>query len=62
MNVKVNQDLCIGCGTCVSMCEEVFELDGEGKSQVKKSADLAKNQDCIKESVDACPVQAIEVK
>ncbi len=59
MSVKVNQELCIGCGTCVSLCEDVFELNEEGKSQVKTSADLAKNAECIKQSIDACPVQAI---
>ena len=44
------------------MCEEVFELDDEGKSQIKKKADLEKNKNCILESVDVCPVQAISVK
>jgi len=59
VSVKVNEDLCIGCGTCVSLCEEVFELNEEGKSEIKKDADLAKNAECIKQAGDSCPVQAI---
>lgn len=57
--VKVNKDVCIGCGTCVSVCPEVFELDKNNKSQVKKNADLEKNDGCIKDSIDQCPVSAI---
>ena len=60
MTVKVNADLCIGCGTCVSLCDEVFELNEEGKSVVKANADLEKNAECIKQAIESCPVQAIE--
>lgn len=60
MKPKIDKDLCIGCGTCVSLCGEVFELNDEGKSQVKKGADLKKNSACIKEAVEACPAQAIK--
>lgn len=61
MNIKINKDLCIGCGSCVSVCAEVFELDSEGKSVVKKGANLVKNSNCVKEAEEICPVQAIEV-
>ncbi len=54
---KVDQETCIGCGTCESICPEVFKLDSSGKSQVKKGA--PQDLPCIKEAVEACPVQAI---
>lgn len=56
--VKVDQDKCMGCGLCASICPEVFELKN-GKSQVKEKADLEKNEDCVKEAMDSCPAQAI---
>jgi ferredoxin len=56
--VKVNKEKCIGCGYCASVCPEVFELGEDGKSQVKKGADLQK--ECIKEAKEGCPVGAIE--
>lgn len=62
MSVKINKELCIGCGTCVSLCDKVFELSEEGKSQVKEGADLGKNADCIEQAATSCPVQAIEVE
>ena len=55
--LKVN-DSCIGCGACVSICPEVFELNENGKSIVKqKETDL----DCAKEAKETCPVGAIEI-
>lgn len=57
MNVKINDD-CTGCGTCASLCEEVFELKGE-KATVINGADMKKNAGCIKEAIEACPAEAI---
>jgi ferredoxin len=53
----VNRDVCIGCGTCESICPEMFCLDPEGKSEVIKEAG-----DCdIQFIIDSCPVGAISV-
>lgn len=55
---KVDQNLCVGCGSCVSVCPEVFELDEEiHKSKVKELESY--EQPCIKEAIDSCPVSAI---
>lgn len=55
---KVDEDKCIGCGACVAMCPEVFEMNSEGKSIVKKCEGVS--EDSIKLAVNSCPVQAIE--
>ena len=34
MKAVVDQDTCIGCGLCPSICEEVFELQDDGKAHV----------------------------
>jgi len=56
MAIKVDQDTCIGCGACVAICPSGFELNAEGKSQVKDE-----NADCAGKAAEACPVQAITV-
>ncbi|MDP6627973.1 MAG: ferredoxin, partial [Methanopyri archaeon] len=38
MSVSIDKDVCIGCGLCTSVCEEVFELGDDGKSQVIEGA------------------------
>jgi ferredoxin len=59
MSYKVNKEKCIGCGYCVSVCPEVFELGEDGKSKIKKDADFEKNKDCIKKAKSGCPTGAI---
>jgi ferredoxin len=54
----VNQETCIGCGTCESICPAVFKVNETGKAQVLE-ADYEANKECIKESINSCPVQAI---
>ena len=50
-------DTCVGCGTCVEICPEVFEIEGE-LAIIKKGADLSLDQKII-DSAEACPVEAI---
>lgn len=54
--IIVDQNLCIGCGLCVSTCPECFELKEDGKSYPK--ADECDNCN-IEEVILDCPVQAI---
>ena len=52
----VDQDLCIGCGHCVEVCPEVFEIVDE-KSEAARP-DRCGTCSC-QEAIDTCPVQAI---
>jgi len=58
--MKINQEKCIGCGLCVSLCPEVFELGEDGKAKIKEKTDLEKSKESIKEAKEGCPVSAIE--
>jgi ferredoxin len=59
--VKVNKEKCIGCGLCVSLCPDVFEIGEDGKSQIISGADFDKNEKCVKEAREGCPVSAVEI-
>jgi len=54
----VDQEKCIGCGTCVALCPEVFDLNKEGKSYVKNPEGKCN----LKEVVEACPAGAISIE
>lgn len=51
------EESCIGCGSCVEICPEVFELNGE-LAVVKSNADLSLDKKIV-EAAEACPVEAI---
>lgn len=59
MKPVVDQDLCIGCGLCSSVCPEAFEMNDDGKAQPIEGADFAAVEDGVKEAIESCPVQAI---
>lgn len=58
--IIVDKEKCIGCGTCVALAPEIFEMDNEGKSIVKKSPTI--NEETLKLAIDSCPSQAIIIK
>jgi ferredoxin len=52
--VSIDKEKCIGCGLCVQVCSEVFEIN-DGKAKVKSQKDVS----CVKEAIKSCPVKAI---
>jgi ferredoxin len=58
MAIKVNQEACIGCGACISLCPGTFQMNDQGKSEVVSQEDAA----CAKNAAQSCPVQAIVVE
>ena len=56
--IEVDREKCIGCGYCVSVCPEVFDLDKDGKCRIK---DKNSKKACAKEAAEGCPVEAIKI-
>ena len=60
MKVKVDNNMCIGCGACVGTCPEVFEISDDGYAVAKEvTEETAEN---AKEAASNCPVSAITVE
>ena len=56
--VYIDEDECIGCGSCVDICPEVFALDEEAeKSRVIKSE--GGPEDLIEKAMVECPMSCI---
>ena len=56
----IDWDECIGCGSCVEICPEVFELRDDDKAYVI-GEDKCGTCSC-EEAVDICPVEAITIE
>lgn len=60
--LKVNSDICIGCGLCVSQNEEYFEFNDEGLSTVKKEIISDDDKKDLLNIIESCPVSAIVIE
>lgn len=59
MKAVVDQDTCIGCGLCPSICEAVFQLEDDGKAHVIVDVVPSDEEDAAKDAESSCPVAAI---
>lgn len=60
MILKVNEDLCIGCGACAAIAPEVFELNDNGLAQAIMEPVAEEFVEVALEAKDSCPTSAIE--
>ncbi len=61
MKAYVDDDLCIGCGTCPEVCPDVFHMTDEG---IAHAIDGDIPEDVLgiaKQARDSCPVEAIDI-
>ncbi len=59
--LKVNKDVCIGCGACQAMVPEVFEIDDDGLAFVMDDAKINENKADVEEAIENCPTGAISM-
>ncbi|MEK7203196.1 MAG: ferredoxin [Patescibacteria group bacterium] len=57
MSITINNNLCIGCGTCEALCPNIFKINQQGKSEIISQTNSA----CAKNAVKSCPAQAIAI-
>jgi len=59
MKAKVDMETCLGCGLCVSLYPELFEIRKDGHSHVKEGVKIDEKK--LKEVMQSCPAGAIEL-
>ncbi|CEO89622.1 MAG TPA: ferredoxin [Syntrophaceticus sp.] len=60
MDVYVDPDLCISCGTCIDICPEIYDWDDEGRAQTTCDDIPEDLEECAQEALESCPVDAIK--
>ena len=59
MKVKVNKDVCIGCGACQAIVPEVFEIEDDGLA-IAKDIEISDDiKEDVIDAVEGCPTGAI---
>ncbi len=61
MKVRVDADLCIGCGLCESTCPEVYKMEGDKAVVIGAVVPKGVEETC-KKAAEECPVTAIIVE
>ncbi|HME44064.1 MAG TPA: ferredoxin [Syntrophorhabdales bacterium] len=61
MRVRIDGEACVGDGTCVEVCPEIFEMAGE-IARVKMEKVPDELQKSCREAADECVVEAIMIE
>lgn len=59
MKLSIDKDACISCGLCVSICEDIFEIESDGKAGVIRNPQDDSEMSLAREAIESCPVNAI---
>ena len=66
--IKLERDVCIGCGSCAAVCPKYFEMAEDGKSHVvgaeKQTIEELEIEkiECAETAAETCPVQCIHIE
>lgn len=58
MTVYIEEDECIGCGTCEEVCPEVFRLNVDTE-KAEVIMPEGGPEELIEEAIDSCPASCI---
>jgi ferredoxin len=61
MKVRIEKELCTGCGLCADTCPDVFVMSGD-TAEVKAAEVPANLVEQVKEAVANCPTEAIKAE
>jgi len=60
MEVRIDEELCTGCGLCEETCPDIFKMDEDKDIAILVKTDYDEyDEECIQEAVESCPSEAI---
>ncbi len=58
--IKHDDAKCIGCGVCVALCPDNWELGTDGKAHPKKTE--VEELGCNEQAAKSCPMKCISIE
>ena len=63
MEVRIDEELCTGCGLCEETCPDIFKMDEDKDVAAIIKTDYDEyDEECIQEAVESCPSEAISTE
>jgi ferredoxin len=60
MKVRVNDDDCVGDGSCAELCPDIFKMEGD--LAIVRREDVPQELEyLVREAAESCPVDAIVI-
>ena len=60
MEVRIDEELCTGCGLCEETCPDIFKMDEDKDIAILIKTDYDEyDEECIQEALESCPSEAI---
>lgn len=56
--VILDEECCVGCGTCAELCPDVFEMD-DATEKARVILPEGGNEECIEDAIASCPDSCI---
>jgi ferredoxin len=61
MKVRVDEDLCLGCGICEGLAPEVFSMANEPFAEVLLDPVPEEYEEAVRQAAEECPEEAITI-
>ncbi|MBW3014985.1 ferredoxin [Candidatus Woesearchaeota archaeon] len=62
VRIQFDEDKCIGCGACASVCADNWDIvEKDNGYKAKPKAESLDEPGCNAEAADVCPVECIKV-
>jgi ferredoxin len=63
VEIRIDEELCTGCGLCEETCPDIFKMDEDKDIAVVIKNDYDEyDEECIQEAVESCPSEAISTE
>lgn len=60
MKLRVDKELCIGCGACAAVCPDCFEFDDDGQAKCTVDEIPSELEEDALDAKEGCPTGAIQ--
>ncbi len=59
--VVLNEECCVGCGSCMEICPEVFQMSEDGEKALVIAPDKW-DRERVQDAIDTCPNECISIE